>query len=128
MPVWMSAASSHLKLLDRALSKLEFILPDLSFSLVKRRKIGCLALLYKILNNPDHPLYTKLPGPYIQRRTTRYALSLNDRAFSAIPFGSDQFSRCFLPFTCRIWSELPNAVVGSPNLQSFKTAVNALYS
>ena len=121
----MSAASSHLKLLDRALSKLEFILPDLSFSLVKRRKVGCRALLFEILNNPDHLLYTKLPGPYLQRRITRYALSLNNRAFSAISFKSELFSGCFLPLTCKIWSGLPGAFVGSPNLQSFKTAVNA---
>ena len=65
MPVWMSVARSHLKLLDRALSKLEFILPDLSFTLVKRRKVGCLTLLFKILNNPEHPLYTKLTSPYL---------------------------------------------------------------
>ena len=59
MPVWLSAASSHLELLDRVLSNLEFILPDFNFSLVKRRKVGCLTLLFRILNNPDHPLYNK---------------------------------------------------------------------
>ena len=84
-------------------------------------------MLLKTLNNPDHLLYTKLPGPYHQRRTNGYALSLNDRAFSAIHFGSGQFSRCFLPFTCRIMSELADDVTGSPNVQSFKTAVNALF-
>ena len=76
MSVWLSVANSHLKLLDRALSNLKFILPDLSFSLVKHRKVECLTLLYKILINPEHPLYTKLSGPYLQRRNTRYALLL----------------------------------------------------
>ena len=83
---------------------------------------------FQILNNSEHPFYSKLPGPYLQRRTTRNALSLSDIAFSAISFKSEQFSRWFLPFTFKTWSELLDAVVGSPNLQSFKTAVNALYS
>ena len=40
MPVWISAANSHLKFFDRALSNHKFILADLSFSLVKRGKVG----------------------------------------------------------------------------------------
>ena len=88
IPVWLSAANSHLKLLDHALSNLKFILPDLSFNLDKRRKVGFLTLLFKVLNNPQHPLYSNLPGPYLQRRITIYALSLNDGAFSAISFKS----------------------------------------
>ena len=128
MLVWLSATNSHLKMLDRALSSLKFSLPDLSFNLDKRRKVGCLTLLFKIWNNPAQPLYSKLPGTYLQKRTTRYALSLNGRAFSAIYFKSEQFWCCFLPLACKIWSELPDAVAGSPNLQSFKTAVNAFYS
>ena len=89
--------------------------------------IGCLVLFYKILHNPNHPLYIKLPGPFIQRRTTRYGLSLNDRAFSAIFCRTNQFSRSFLPYICKIWNKLPNSVVNSPDLQSFKTAVNDFY-
>ena len=59
MPVWLSAADSHLRLFDREISNPKFNLIYLSYSLVKRRKAGCLTLLFKILNNPDHPLYSK---------------------------------------------------------------------
>ena len=126
MSVWLSAADCHLKLLDRALSRIRFILPEANFNLKKRRLVGCLVLFYKILHNPNHPLYIKLPGPYIQRRTTRHALSLNDRAFSAVFCRTDQFSKSFLPYISKIWNELPNSVVDSPDLQSFKKAVNDL--
>ena len=100
------------------------------FNLEKRRHVGCLTLLYKMLHNPSHPLYCKLPGPFIQRRITRYSLSLNDRAFSSVRCRTNQFLTCFIPYTictCRIWSELPSSVVNSPNLQSFKVAVNAFF-
>ena len=93
MPVWLSATESHLKFLDRAISNLKHILPDLSFSLVKLRNVRFLTLLFKILNNSEHPLCSKLPVPYILRRTTRYALSLNNRASSAISFKTEQCSR-----------------------------------
>ena len=128
MPVWLSAADCHLKLLDRAFSRIKFILPDVNFSLKRRRVVGCLVLFFKILHNPNHPLYIKLPGPYIQRRTTRYALSLNDRAFSRTYCRTEQFSRSFLPYICKIWNELPNSIVDSADIQSFKTAVNNYYS
>ena len=57
MPVWFSAADCHLKLLDRAFSRIRFVLPKASFDLKRRRMVGCLFLFYKILNNPNHPLY-----------------------------------------------------------------------
>ena len=127
MPVWFSAADCHLKLLDRALNGIRFILPDFCFSLEKRRTVGCLVLLYKILENPNHPLYVKLPGPYIHRRITRYSLSMNDRAFSPVTCRTNQYSRSFIPKICKIWSELPNSIVNAPSLQAFKTAVNAFF-
>ena len=74
MPIWSSAAECHLRLLERALNGIKFILPDLEFNLEKGRIVGCLVLLYKIIHNPSHPLYNKLPGPFIQRRITRYSL------------------------------------------------------
>ena len=100
--IWISAADCHLKLLDRAFSRIKFILPDVNLSLKRRRVVGCLVLFFKILHNPNHPLYIKLPGPYIQRRTTRYALSLNDRAFSRTYCRTEQFSRSFLIYICKI--------------------------
>ena len=109
MLVWLTAANSHLELLDRALSNLMFILPDLSSNLDKHSKVGCQTLLFRILNNPQHPLYSKLPGSYLQRRITRYVLSLIDRAFSAITFEFKQFHVVFYRLLARFWSKHPGA-------------------
>ena len=62
-PVWSSAADSHLKLLDKNLRCCKFLIPDLNISLPHRCSVSSLCMLYKISNNPSHPLHSYLP-PY----------------------------------------------------------------
>ena len=70
-PVWCSGSVSHLRLLDHALGNICFFLPDLSIDLEDRRKIDSLSLIYKILNNIDHPLHCKLPQFSVPIHVTR---------------------------------------------------------
>lgn len=124
-PVWMSAASCHLKLLDRALNSIRFILPNLSLDLYHRRTIGALSLLFKAFNDVQHPLHNVLPDRFVPLRATRYSLNLNDLAMNRATVSTNQFSRCFIPSAVDVWNRLPNYIVHSPDICTFKTNINA---
>ena len=55
--VWCSAADTHLKLLDRAVSGGRFLTGVVfECDIVERRSVVVLCMLYKIRCNPVHPL------------------------------------------------------------------------
>ena len=72
--VWCSAADTHLKLLDRAVSGAWFLTGDVFECDIARRSVAVLCMLYKIRCKPVHPLNHALPGPYEPVRVTRGAL------------------------------------------------------
>ena len=73
--VWCSAADTHLKLLDRAVSGARFLSVGVfGCDIAHRRSVAVLCMLYKIRCNPMHPLNDALPGPYMPVRVTRGAL------------------------------------------------------
>ena len=124
-PVWSSAADSHLKLLDRNLNAIKFLIPDLRTNLWHRRSISSLCMLYKIYHNPEHPMHSDLPNLYRPLRNTRNAVNSNSLAFSFVRFNTAQFSRSFIPSVTSLWNELPSQVVESLELQTFKVGSNA---
>ena len=124
-PVWSSAVDTHLSLLEKNIRACKFLIPDLEVDLGHRRKVSSLCMLYKILRNPNHPLNSELPNRFQPARATRYALSLNSRAFVPVRYRTNQFSRCFIPATTETWNMLPNAIVESLDLQEFKVGVNS---
>ena len=61
--VWCSAADTHLKLLDRAVSGAQFLTGGVfECDISHRRPVAVLCMLYKIRCNPVHPLNGALPG------------------------------------------------------------------
>ena len=73
--VWCSAADTHLKLLDRAISGAWFLTGGVfECDISHRRSVAVLCMVYKIMCNPVHPLNGALPGPYVRVRVTRGAL------------------------------------------------------
>ena len=73
--VWCSAADTHLKLLDRAVSGARFLIGGVfECDIAHRRSVAVLCMLHKIRCNPVHPLNGALPGPYVPVRVTRSAL------------------------------------------------------
>ena len=73
--VWFSAADTHLKLLDRAVSGARFLTIGLfECDIAHRRSVQILCMLYKISCNPMHPLNGSLLGPIVPVRVTRGAL------------------------------------------------------
>ena len=123
-PVWMSAANCHLKLLDRALNSIKYISPALSLDLDHRRRVGALSIFFKVLNNRQHPLRSVLPEFFNPVRMTRFARNLNGLAINFMNVSTTQFSRCFLPSMITTWNKLPNEIVYSSNITSFKSHVN----
>ena len=73
--VWCSAADTHLKLLDRAVSGARFLAGGVfECDISHRRSVSVLCILYKIRCNPVHPLNGALPEPYVPVRVKRGAL------------------------------------------------------
>ena len=73
--VLCSAADTHLKLLDRAVSGAGFLTGGVfECDISHRRYVAVLCMLYKIRCNPVHPLNGALPGQYVPARVTRGAL------------------------------------------------------
>ena len=73
--VWCSAADTHLKLVDRAVSDVRFLTGGVfECDISHRRSVAVLCMLYKIRCNLVHPLIGALPGPYVPARVTRGAL------------------------------------------------------
>ena len=61
-PVWMSAAASHLGVLDRVVSKAVRLSDGLVVcDLEHRRRVAALCMFYKIRCNPNHALEAVLP-------------------------------------------------------------------
>lgn len=72
--VWLSAADSHLRLLDRSI---KFLLSDLNLDIGHRRVIGVLSVLYKIVTGILHPLCKFLPDFYQPARITRSSMTIS---------------------------------------------------
>ena len=69
--VWYSAADTHLRLRDRAVSGDSFLTGGVfECDLAHRRSEPVLCMLYKIRCNPMHPPYGGLPVPYVPVRVT----------------------------------------------------------
>ena len=73
--VWCSAADTHLKLLDRAVSGARFLTGGVfECNISHRRSVAVLCMRYKIRCNPVHPLNGALPWSYVPVRVTRGVL------------------------------------------------------
>ena len=73
--VWCSAADTHHKVLDRAVSGARFLTGGiLECDISHRRSVAVLCMLYKIRCIPVHPLNGALPGQYVPVRVTRGTL------------------------------------------------------
>ena len=75
-PVWMSAATSHLLLLDRVVSQVSRLSRvSVSCDLWHGREVASLSVLFKIDSLVDHPVRGLFPAQYVLRRPTRGALA-----------------------------------------------------
>ena len=81
--VWCSAATSHVKLLDKVVRSTGFLAGGvLDCNLAHRRSVAELCMLFKIKSNPMHPWSGRLPLPFVPARVTRGALVAHRHSFA----------------------------------------------
>ena len=98
--VWCSAANTHRKLLDRAVSGARFLTGGVfECDVSQRRSVAVLCKLYKIRCNPVHPLNGALPGPYVPARVSRRALVAHRYSYASPSCRTMNYSRTFIPFS-----------------------------
>ena len=124
--VWCSAADTHLKLLDRAVSGARFPTGGVfECDISHHRSVAVLCMLYKIRCNPVHSLNGALPGPYVPARVTRGALVARRYTYAPPRCRTLQYSRIFIPFSVSLWNDLANSVFDGVGLAGFKSRANA---
>ena len=124
--VWCSAADTHLKLLDRAVSGAQFLTGGvIECDISHRRSVAVRCILYKIRCNPMHPLNGALPGPYVPARVTRGALVAHQYTYAPPRCRTLKYSRTFIPFSVSLWNNHANPVFDGVGLAGFKSKANA---
>ena len=107
----MSAATSHLSLLDRVVSQVGRLSGgSVSCDLWHRRKVASLSVFFKIDSLVDHPVRGLFPAQYVLRRPTRGALAAHSRSFEMPRSRTVQFSRSFVLSCVRLWNGLHESV------------------
>ena len=121
-----SAADTHVKLLDRAVSGARFLtVCAFECEIAHRRSVAVLCMLYKIRCKPVHPLNGALPGPYVPVRVTRGALVAHRYTYAPPRCRTWQCSRTFIPLSVSLWNDLANPVFDGMGLAGFKSRANA---
>ena len=123
--VWCTAADTHLKLLDRAVSGARFLTVGVfECDISHRRSVAVLCMLYKIRCNSVHPLNGALPGPYVPVGFTRGALIAHRYSSAPTRCRTLQNSRTFIPFSVSLWNDLANPVFDGVAQVGFKNRAN----
>ena len=106
-PVWMSATASHLRLLDRVVSKADRVSDGLVVCDEEhRRRIAVLCLYYKIRCNPNHAFEAALPRVRLPARLTRLAVSVHSRYLDVLRCRSVKFGKSYVPACEQFWNSL----------------------
>ena len=99
--VWCSAADTHLKLLDHAVSGDRFLTKGVfECDIALLRSVAVLCMLYKIRRNPLHNLIWSLPGPYVPVRVALGALVAHRYIYSPPHCRTSHYHRTFIPLQC----------------------------
>ena len=124
--VWCSAADTHLKLLDRAVSGARFLTGGVfECDIAHRRSEAVLCMLYKIRCKAMHPLNGALPGPYVPVRVTRDDLVTHRYTYAPPRCRTLQYSKTFTLLSVSLWNDHANPVFDGVGLAGFKSRVNA---
>ena len=119
--MWCSAAATHLKLQDRAVSGAQFLTGCVFESYIAyRRSVAVLCMLYKIRCNPMHQLNDALPGPYVPVRVTSGALVAHRYAYALPRCRTSEYHRTFVPLFAYLWNDLADHVFNGVRLAGFK--------
>ena len=127
--VWMSAATSHLLLLDSVVGKVSQLSGEsVSCDLWHRRNVASLCVFFKIDSLVDHPVCGLFPAQYELRRQTRGSLVVHTRSFEMPRFRTSQFSHSFVLSCVRLWNGLHELVLAGEGLSALQDWLPAVLS
>ena len=125
--VWCSSADSHLKLLDRVVRSAGFLAGCvLECNLADRQSVAEWCMLFKVKNNPMHPLSGALLLPYVPARVTRGALVAHKHSFAPPRCRTSQYCRSFVPLSVSLRNDPSDPVFDGVGLAGLKSRANAL--
>ena len=121
--IWCSAAGTHLRLLDRAVSGASFLTGGVfECDIAHRRYVAVLCMLCKIRCNSMLPLYGALP---VTVRVTRGAVIAHRYTYAPPRCRTSQYRRTFIPWSVSPWNHLSDPVFDGVGLSGFKSRANA---
>ena len=124
--VWCSAAYTHLKLLDRAVSGARFLTEGVfDCDIAHRRSVAIPCMLYKIGCNSMHHLYGVLPGPFVTVWVTRGALVAHRFTYAPPRCRTSQYRRTLVSLSVSLWNDLADSVCDGVGLAGFKSRASA---
>ena len=125
--MWCSAAETHFKLLDRAVSGAWFLTGGVfECDIAHYRSVTVLSMLYKIRCNPAHALTGDLDEPFVPVRVALGALVAHRYTFALSCCKTTKcWRRTFIPLSVSLWSDLTNPVFDGVGLAGFKRRANA---
>ena len=124
-PVWMSAATCHLNLLDKIVRSASRLSGGrITCNLEHRRNVASLCMFYKIRGNQSHSVHSLIPPARGARRATRGALAAHSLSLEMPRARTEQFSRSFVPAVSSCWNSLDEVCFAGDGLASFKSSVN----
>ena len=99
--VWCSAADTHFKQLDCAVSGARFLTGGVfECDIAYLRSVAVLCMLCKIRCKPTHPLNGALPGPYVPVRVTRCTLVAHLCTYAPPLCQTSQYHNTFILSQC----------------------------
>ena len=108
--VLCSAADTHLKLLDHAVSGGRFLTGGVfECDSAHRRSVAVLCMLYNI-RNPMHQLNDALLLPYVPVRVTRGALVAHRYTYAPPRCRTSQYRSSFVTLSLSLWNDLADPV------------------
>ena len=121
-----------MKLLDRVVRGENFVRwscewpceRDVASLCLCEREPASLCMLYKIVGNRAHPVYSYMPETFVPSRVTRLSVSLHDRAFVPVRYRTDQYGGWFIARVVGMWNALDNTVFARVGLCAFNYSIN----
>ena len=124
--VWCSAADTHFKQVERAVSGARFLTGGVfECDIAHRRSVVILCILYKIRCNPMHTLNGALPGTIKPVRVTLGALVAHRYTYAPPRCRTSQFRRTFVSLSLSLRNDLADPIFDGVVLAGFKTRANA---
>ena len=133
--VWCSAADTHLKLLDRAVSGARSLTGggfecDIVAHIVwvwHHPSVAVLCMLYKTRCNPMHPVNDALPGPYVPVRVTCGVLVTHRYTYGPPRCRTSEYRRTFVPLSVSLRNDLADTIFDGVGLAGFKNRAMLYY-